>query len=195
MTSDATFNANVDPDPEPSEASPTSDESIRNEESINPEVVEDDPQLLDASSRSLTTDEERGGEGEDRDTSSAASIAVTRDDIGDAEAISDKDETPSGPDRSQRDWCRERSTGALAVELKRIETEVRKLLNDRDAKRKRKLAGSRRWLELEEDLLSWQYSGRMDEESIKRLQRLVIRRNYLFNRLRFLASTRPTWNS
>ncbi len=79
--------------------------------------------------------------------------------------------------------------------LKRIETEVRGLLEGVDGKRKRKLSGSRRWRELEEDLLSWQHTSRIDAPAHKRMLELVARRDYLFRRLVFLSRTRQVWNS
>lgn len=93
------------------------------------------------------------------------------------------------------DCDRELSAQRIAVELKRIETEVRKLLEDRDPKRKRRLGGSRRWSELEEDLIAVRFTGRIEEPTIATLRQLIDRRHYLFGRLRFLAMTRPTWNS
>ena len=83
----------------------------------------------------------------------------------------------------------------IAVELKHIEREVRELLEDRDIKRKRKLAGTYRWLELEEDVRNLLYTGRIDMETLRRLQGLVTRRHHLFRKLKFLSGTRPVWNS
>ena len=83
----------------------------------------------------------------------------------------------------------------MALELKRIESEVRELLGERDSRRKRKLSGSRRWRELEEDILGWRFTGRFNEAALARLHRLIVRRDYLFRRLRYLAGTRPTWNT
>ena len=93
------------------------------------------------------------------------------------------------------DWENELSAHRVAVELRRIESELRALLEERDPKRKRKLSGTSRWHELEDDILSWQFSGRFDDETLRRLRELIGRRHYLFHRLRFLASTRPTWNT
>ncbi|MFH1107923.1 MAG: hypothetical protein V1790_01810 [Planctomycetota bacterium] len=93
------------------------------------------------------------------------------------------------------DWANELSPHRVAVELRRIESEVRALLEERDPKRKRKLSGTSRWQELEEDIVSWRFSGRFNEDTLRRAQELIARRHHLFNRLRFLASTRPTWNS
>ena len=97
--------------------------------------------------------------------------------------------------RRAGDWEHELSAHAIAVELRRIEADVRAILEDRDPKRKRKLSGTHRWQELEEDILSWYGSGRFDDATLGRLRNLVNRRHYLFRHMGFLASTRPTWNS
>jgi hypothetical protein len=90
---------------------------------------------------------------------------------------------------------REVSAKRIAGELRRIESEVRRFLDDHDTRRKRKLAGTRRWNELEEDIIQWKFSGRVDDGILRQMHALVMRRHHLFNRLRFLAFTRPTWNS
>ena len=69
------------------------------------------------------------------------------------------------------------------------------MLEGRDSRRKRKLGGTRRWMELEEDIIQWYYAGRFDEPTLQRLRELVSKRHYLFRRLRFIAGTRPTWNT
>lgn len=120
------------------------------------------------------------------------------DDMGDAVGVTGAGDGPPlapGAVKLPIDGEQECSPQRIAVELKKIEAEVRKLLEDRDPKRKRRLAGTRRWRELEEDLIALRYSNRIDEPTLETLQRLVQRRHYLFNRLRFLALTRPTWNS
>ncbi len=93
------------------------------------------------------------------------------------------------------DWVNETSASRIGAELRHIEQEIRTLLEGRDPKRKRKFAGTRRWFELEEDLLELKFTGRLDEELLTRIQLLVARRHHLFRRLRFLAGTRPGWNS
>jgi len=93
------------------------------------------------------------------------------------------------------DWQVEMSAHRIAIELKRVETRVRELLSDRDSRRKRKLAGTFRWHELEEDIIGWRADRRMAPETLEELHRLVGRRHYLFCQLRFAAGTRPTWNS
>jgi len=81
------------------------------------------------------------------------------------------------------------------VELRRIETDVRAMLQDRDPVRKRKLTGTARWQELEEDLIRWRFTGRFEEDVLRRAQELIGRRHYLSRHLRYLSSTRPVWNS
>lgn len=83
------------------------------------------------------------------------------------------------------------TTHRLIVELKRIEGEVRSLLEGTDPKRKRKLSGTRRWLELHEDILSLRHSGRASEEDLARLSELVAQRHFVFTRLRYLSETHP----
>lgn len=130
-------------------------------------------------------------------------ISTSRSEKREGDADSDSAAIPDEPSSAAsarkplalRDWSSETSSRAVAVELKRIESEVRSILQDRDPKRKRKLAGTHRWEELEEDLLSWQFTGPIDDATNKELRLLVRRRHYLFNRLRFLSRTRPTWNS
>lgn len=89
------------------------------------------------------------------------------------------------------DWTAQR----IGAELRAIEGEIRELLGERDPRRKRKLTGTRRWHELQDDLVNLHYSGQYDEKTVAHIQRLVVRRHALFRRLRFLALTRPTWNS
>jgi len=122
---------------------------------------------------------------------------------GDDEGASDtarlKDESGATGFVSSRfrkgDWEHEFSAHKIAVELRRIECEVRQILEDRDPKRKRKYSGTRRWLELEEDILSLRFTGRVDENTLRFLLQQIARRNYLFRQLRYVASTRPTWNT
>ena len=39
------------------------------------------------------------------------------------------------------------------------------------------------------------FSGRMNEDTLRELTRLVMQRHFLFSQLGFVASTRPTWNT
>ncbi len=92
-------------------------------------------------------------------------------------------------------WDPVLSAHAIAVELKHIEGEVRRILDPVDDKRKRKLNGTRRWQELEDDIQSWRFGNRLPEPDLLRLRQLIDRRHSLFKRLSFLSGTRPTWNS
>jgi len=116
---------------------------------------------------------------------------------GDTDSIDDSgvearssDETGAKPD-----WEHETSVKHIAVELKHIEKEVRKILDSLDTRRKRRLTGTRRWLDLEEDMINWQFGGKFDAKTLARLRELITQRNHLFTRLKFLAGTRPTWNT
>jgi hypothetical protein len=93
------------------------------------------------------------------------------------------------------DWEHEFSAHRIAAELSRIEIEVRRLIEDYDPKRKRRFTGTSRWHELEEDLLGLRFTGRADEDTLRRVFEHIARRHFLFGQLRFVASTRPTWNT
>ncbi len=176
------------------------------EDAYEPEKVadgvpdEDAPELLSGLSRVLE-DQPEDTEGIDAATleaSQAAAAAVAaRDDEGDTEAIVDSSGVAGEDSQSEKDidWESELSARQVVVALKRIETEVRSLLDGVDGKRKRKLSGSRRWRELEEDLISWQHTSRIDIPAHKRMVELIARRDYLFRRLVFLSRTRQVWNS
>jgi hypothetical protein len=106
------------------------------------------------------------------------------------------DVVPEEPrEEAEADWDNEMSVKRISIELGRIEKQVRALLGDQDPKRKRKLAGTRRWLELEDDIRDLLHSGRLDNHVIRELHLLVIQRHRLFRRLNFLTGTRPTWNT
>ena len=164
------------------------------------EVGEDDPQLLDATARSI---EASPGEAPDDQAVEGVSVGqqpgsrTTEDDESDAGSVADDSDASEALSRDPAavNWDRTTSPHEIVVELKRVESEVRDLLEGRDRKRKRKLDGTRRWHELEEDLLAWRYAGVIDESTNQRLRQLVARRHYLFTRLSFLATTRPVWNS
>ena len=195
------------PDPEDSQeaASPAGDDIPNNSDGdfdLESCVLEDDPNLLDATARSLEggapNDDNDSAESESESDSDTETVAVAdADDSSDAASVADQlDPTGESSEKSLTpDQKVQESAHKVAVELKRIETEVRKLLENRDTRRKRKFAGSHRWAELEDDILNWRYSGRMDESTLQLLQRLICRRHYLFHELSFLASTRPVWNS
>lgn len=153
-------------------------------------AMEDDP--AEAGSAFIAP-EEAESEESPYDNTERASRAADSDDESDIGTIAG-DAAPSKPPDSV-DWADQASVNDLALELRAVEKKVRSLLEDRDTRRKRKLAGSRRWLELEDDILNLRFSGRVPEDMLRELQVLVQRRHYLFHRLRFLTTTRPTWNS
>ncbi len=92
-------------------------------------------------------------------------------------------------------WAEEVSAQRVYLELKRVEDEVRALLELKDPVRKRKLGGTQRWRDLEDDILNWRFGGRFDEDTLAAARELIARRQHLFERLHFLAGTRPTWNT
>ena len=162
-------------------------------------IAEDDPEFLAPTARALEADmdDAEGGEDDSIGSLSAAAARAGADDTTDAGAVIDESESadPSTVPSQAPDWANELSAQRIAVELKRIEAEIRRLLEARDTKRKRKLGGTRRWLELEEDLISWRHSGRFDEDTLIRLGELIAQRHYLFKRLKFVTGTRAVWNT
>jgi len=129
--------------------------------------------------------------------------ASARADVTEVEGAGDTDTIVESPEdlrlreatTIEPDWQRETSARRIAIELKRVESEVRKILDSHDTRRKRKLMGTRRWRELEEDMIRWHFSNRMDQSALKRLTELVPKRHFLFQRLHFLAGTRAGWNT
>lgn len=161
-------------------------------------VEEDDPVLLDRGSRALEgATAAGGGDTEARDLSMLSPSGADSEVASDAaEVLIESTATATAVHLEQTgDWENELSAHRVAVELRRIESDVRAIIEERDPKRKRKLSGTHRWHELEDDIITWRFSGRFDEASLRRLQELIRRRHYLFHRLRFLSSTRPTWNT
>ncbi len=176
---------------------PAIEDAYAPDESSEQVVADDDPQLLNATTRILEGAADQSDADDELIPTPATSAAIDTDDTsdtggvaGEPEARAETTEAPKPPK-----WDSEMSAHKIVVELKRIETEVRQLLEGRDSKRKRKLGGTRRWQELTDDIITWRYAGRIDETTLRRLQDLVTRRHYLFQRLRFLAGTRPTWNT
>lgn len=171
------------PEIEDSNAPDTADAPI--EES----VAEDDPELLDAATRTLEgADDAEDGAPPDEQVVSAAALA---DDSSDTDSIVD-DAKPTGEVKERAaNWSNERSAHRIAIELKHVEAEVRRFLENFDSRRKRRLAGTRRWLELEEDIISWRFSGRPDEETLAQISALIAKRHYLFKQLEFLTTDRP----
>ena len=177
---------------------PTIEDAYAAEDTASDAVVEeDDPQTADLASRSLEGPALEPDADTLADSVVPASQALSEDQgASDMVAVStDAAAAPIAHPEQTGDWENELSAHRVAVELRRIESEVRALLEERDPKRKRKLSGTSRWQELEEDIVSWRFSGRFNEEALRRVQELIARRHHLFNRLRFLASTRPTWNT
>lgn len=105
------------------------------------------------------------------------------------------DEDASPPPDGEVEWEPNASARVVAAELKRVEGEVRRLLENCDNKRKRKYEGTRRWLELQEDILAMRFTGPADEATLRQVQALVARRQDLFRRLSFIVGTRYRWNT
>lgn len=186
--------------PNESEQAPQIEDAYEPEKIADSVPDEDAPELLSGLSRVLEDqldDTENADAAAIEASKAAAAMAAQRDDTSDTEAISDGTDGGSEVQSPEKDtdWESELSAHQVVVVLKRIETEVRSLLEGVDGRRKRKLSGSRRWRELEEDLISWQYTSRIDQTVLKRLMQLVARRDYLFRRLIFLSGTRQVWNS
>ena len=180
------------------ESPPIEDAYELNDAAEHATVEEDDPILLDRSSRALEASTIDSGPSPQSDTTLRAARVGSGEDGGNDIALGPGESgaaTTAVPPEQTGDWEHELSAHRVAVELRRVESDIRGLLDERDPKRKRKLSGTSRWHELEDDILSWRFSGRFDESTLQRLQELIGRRHYLFNRLRFLASTRPTWNT
>ncbi len=130
------------------------------------------------------------------ETSAAGQDAVPSSDNTDAVAVSDKPPEKQEPVKTGPvDWSQETSAHAIEVELQHIETSVRTALETVDSRRKRRLGGTQRWRELEQDISSWRFTGRFSEEAAQHLLYLIRKRHSLYERLSFLSSTRPTWNT
>src|SRR3990167_5275748 len=142
-------------------------------------VEEDDPDFVDRGSRSLDGPAlELGAESQGDATPGPTPVGSEEDSSGDMAAGSTESAAapPAAHPEQTGDWQNELSAHRVAVELRRIESDVRALLEERDPKRKRKLSGTSRWQELEEDIVSWRFSGRFDEGTLRRMQELIGRR-------------------
>jgi hypothetical protein len=159
-------------------------------------VSDDDEASLDPSARSLQPplDADDPTEAVDAERPSAGK-SEGNGDVSDTAAVAEEEADEEQTAGTFRKLAYEAAAHSVVVELKRIEGEVRALLESGDNKRKRRLGGTRRWLELEDDILQWRYAGRFNEETLLELHRLVRRRHHLFGQLRFAALTRPVWNS
>ncbi len=191
----------TEPDPSSEQLEKTSDsnhvpdiEDAYAPETTGEEAVgEDDLQLLDPTTRSLdVVQEESAGEPAPGELTTRS---IETDDTSDTDSVVDDTKSTAEDKPTSINWSNERSAHRIAVELKHIETEVRRLLENRDTRRKRRLAGTRRWQELEDDIVSWRHSGRFDEPTLARIAELVAKRHYLFKRLLFVASARATWRA
>lgn len=171
------------------------DDDTGSEDSL---LEDDDPALLDAARHSLDDD---GVVAEPVDVEAAA-ISTAVEETAD-EAIGAVDDAEDAPSKAPQRASEATHLGSdplaastrIAAELRRIEEDVRRMLDIVDAKRKRKLSGTRRWLELEEDLIAWCHSGRISDGDFVQLRQLIARRHHLFRQLSFLAGTRSTWNT
>ena len=189
--------------PPPADAEPTPlhevemENGYRADVPATADVPEDDATFLQPATRAVKGEEDElaAVEGESPSTGEGPPVESAYELTSDAEGIADDAEPRTEEPAGGVNWQREMSAHRIAVELKRIETEVRSILAEKDPKRKRRLAGTRRWQELEEDVLSWHWGGRFDEAALGRLHQLIVRRHYLFRHLTFVTSTRPTWNT
>ncbi|MEK6676936.1 MAG: hypothetical protein AABZ47_14945 [Planctomycetota bacterium] len=161
------------------------------DESPDESVLEDESSLGDGSSRELVADEEF----------SVADPGAAKDSI-EGQQVAEADDATEGvareitaADKPRGDGVRGLSAGTIMGELQRIEDEVRQLLERMDPRRKRRFGGTRRWYELEEDLIQWQFGDRFDESTLQRIRQLIAQRHYLYRQISFLAGTRPTWNT
>ena len=191
--------ANGSDSPPPQNEMPAIEDAYTPDDASARVVGEDDPEFLDPTARSLAADavQDETDESSPDAPSAAAASTAEADDTSDTGTLAQEPGLAgeATPKPIQTDWTNELSAQRIAVELKHIEAEIRGLLEDRDPKRKRKLGGTRRWLELEEDLIGWRHSGRFEEPMPARLGELIARRHYLFKRLRFVTGTRPIWNT
>ena len=185
--------------PPPPDDAPEVEDAYAPDESADEPVLEDEPDLLDSASRLL---ENEPAEIDDLNelpgtmSSRVVDEAHEKEDAGDTDSIPEDPETAADLEAAtSREWDKEVSAHRVVIELKRVETEIRRLLESRDSKRKRKLTGTKRWLELEEDIVSWRFTSRFDEETLARVRQLIARRHHLFKRLCFLAGTRSAWNT
>ena len=185
--------------PTPSDELPPVEDASGPDEPMSEVVPDDETELPDPSARALEGAVSEADE--DGESNARQNVArVTADSDSDTDAMGDAPDVPASQSEAaqpakEHDWEYEGSAHNVVVELKRIELEVRRLLEERDTKRKRKLSGTHRWRELEDDIRAWRHTGRFDETCLKSLSELVVRRHHLFKRLRFLATTRPTWNT
>lgn len=186
----------------PSESAPDSVEDVNTPEPPDPSgALENDPSLREPATRApIDGPEQPDGENQPAPEAAQPDPASAFEDaaVDDTDTIADEPESTStapAPVEAPADLGRETSAHRVGIELKRIETEIRTILEERDTRRKRRLTGTRYWQELEEDIRSWRHTMRFDPPTLDRLDRLITRRHHLFGHLRYIVSTRPVWNS
>lgn len=87
------------------------------------------------------------------------------------------------------------SASALMRDLKAVTAEAREILNAAPGRVKIDLENPQGWQELHEALLGDRLGTRLPGESVDQLRRLIARWRQYYERLRFVARTRPVWNS
>jgi hypothetical protein len=193
MSSDSRVDGSPPEHGAPKEDIPPIEDAYAAEEPSGSAIVEDDFSEPDESATEAAAVNGSGPE------ASPAAAPGVGDDVSDTDTgampFEAPERRPSEEPEGEIDWDREQSAHRIVVELKRIEARVREILEGRDNKRKRKLGGTRRWQDLEEDLIAWHDTTRFDAPTLARLRELITKRHYLFRRLRFLAGTHGTWNS
>ena len=186
----------------PPESAPESVEDVNTPEPPDSSgALDNDPSLREPATRApIDGPEQPGGENQPAPEAEQPDPAAAFEDVAvnDTDQVADEQKSSTAapaPTEAPADLARETSAHRLGIELKRIETEIRTILEGRDTKRKRRLTGTRQWQELEEDIRSWRCTRRFDAPTLDRLDRLITRRHHLFGHLRYVASTRPVWNT
>lgn len=185
-----------------SESAPDSVEDVNTPEPPDSSgALDNDPSLQEPATRApIDGPEQPDGENQPAPEAAQPDPAAVFEEaaVSDTDTIADEPESTSTAPASVEapaDLGRETSAHRVGIELKRIETEIRTILEGRDTRRKRRLTGTRYWQELEEDIRSWRHTMRFDPPTLDRLDRLITRRHHLFGHLRYIVSTRPVWNS
>ena len=87
------------------------------------------------------------------------------------------------------------SCNALLRDLESIVAETREFIERAHVRRKYDLHNPGDWLSLQEDLHTDRFANSLDAQSIARLQSCCVRWLHRYRRLRFIAATRPVWNT
>ena len=187
---------------QPHESAPESVEDVNTPEPPDSSgALDNDPPLEEPATRApIDRPDQPDGENPPAPEAAQTDPEATFDDhaVSDTDQVADEQKSSTAapaPTEAPADLARETSAHRIGIELKRIETEIRTILEGRDTKRKRRLTGTRQWQELEEDIRSWRCTRRFDAPTLDRLDRLITRRHHLFGHLRYVASTRPVWNT